>query len=30
MTPISAKSAEHYQWGDACDGWHLRKATTSA
>jgi len=23
MKPISAKSAEHYQWGDACDGWHL-------
>lgn len=23
MKTISAKSAEHDQWGDACDGWHL-------
>jgi len=21
--PISRSSAEHYQWGDVCDGWHL-------
>ena len=25
MKPVSTKSAEHYQWGDACDGWHLLK-----
>ena len=23
MEPISAKTAEHYVWGDGCDGWHL-------
>ena len=23
MNPISIKNAEHYLWGDACDGWHL-------
>lgn len=23
MKPVSTKSAEHYQWGDACEGWHL-------
>ena len=22
---ISTSSAEHYQWGDGCDGWHLVK-----
>ncbi|WP_435923584.1 cupin domain-containing protein [Paenibacillus sp. DYY-L-2] len=22
---ISKKSAEHYLWGDQCDGWHLVK-----
>jgi len=22
---ISTKSAEHYQWGGDCDGWHLVK-----
>lgn len=22
---ISKDSAEHYQWGDGCDGWHLVK-----
>ncbi|WP_421617936.1 cupin domain-containing protein [Brevibacillus sp. TJ4] len=22
---MSKKNAEHYQWGDACDGWHLVK-----
>jgi mannose-6-phosphate isomerase-like protein (cupin superfamily) len=24
---ISPKTAEHYQWGDACDGWHLVRTT---
>ena len=23
MKPIDRDSAEHYVWGDACDGWHL-------
>jgi len=23
MDPVSAASAEHYVWGDGCDGWHL-------
>ena len=23
---ISAKSAEHYTWGQGCDGWHLVRA----
>ena len=23
MKPVSTKSAEHYQWGGGCDGWHL-------
>ncbi|GAA0823361.1 cupin domain-containing protein [Colwellia asteriadis] len=23
MTVISKKSAEHYFWGDQCEGWHL-------
>jgi mannose-6-phosphate isomerase-like protein (cupin superfamily) len=23
MKPISVDSAEHYLWGDNCDGWHL-------
>ncbi len=22
---ISRESAEHYQWGEGCDGWHLVK-----
>jgi mannose-6-phosphate isomerase-like protein (cupin superfamily) len=22
---ISTKNAEHYIWGDSCDGWHLLK-----
>lgn len=22
---ISTENAEHYQWGEACDGWHLVK-----
>ncbi|MBY6036444.1 cupin domain-containing protein [Fictibacillus nanhaiensis] len=25
MAKISVMNAEHYQWGDACDGWHLLK-----
>ena len=25
-TPISIASAEHYAWGDGCDGWHLVRA----
>lgn len=24
----SIKNAEHYQWGNACDGWHLLKSET--
>ncbi len=23
MEPISTESAEHYVWGEVCDGWHL-------
>ena len=23
--PISIENAEHYVWGDVCDGWHLLK-----
>jgi len=23
--PISLENAEHYIWGDVCDGWHLLK-----
>ena len=25
MKPIDRSSAEHYTWGDVCDGWHLVK-----
>ncbi|GGB59627.1 cupin domain-containing protein [Fictibacillus barbaricus] len=25
MSKISTLNAEHYHWGDACDGWHLLK-----
>ena len=25
--PVSSKSAEHYTWGTACDGWHLVRST---
>jgi len=25
MQPIDRSSAEHYIWGDVCDGWHLVK-----
>ena len=24
-SPISKETAEHYIWGDQCDGWHLLK-----
>jgi mannose-6-phosphate isomerase-like protein (cupin superfamily) len=23
MTVVSTASAQHYHWGEACDGWHL-------
>jgi mannose-6-phosphate isomerase-like protein (cupin superfamily) len=23
MQPVSMLNAEHYLWGDGCDGWHL-------
>lgn len=23
MRAVSTDNAEHYNWGDACDGWHL-------
>jgi mannose-6-phosphate isomerase-like protein (cupin superfamily) len=23
MDPVSAETAEHYTWGEVCDGWHL-------
>ena len=26
MQPTSAATAEHYTWGDGCDGWHLVRA----
>ena len=26
MSLISRKNAEHYTWGDLCDGWHLVKS----
>ena len=26
MSVISKKTAEHYKWGDDCDGWHLVKS----
>jgi mannose-6-phosphate isomerase-like protein (cupin superfamily) len=25
ITPTSKETAEHYAWGDRCDGWHLLK-----
>lgn len=25
ITPVGIGNAEHYRWGDACDGWHLLK-----
>ena len=24
--PISVANADHYRWGDGCDGWHLMRA----
>ncbi|GGY47512.1 hypothetical protein GCM10011297_20390 [Bacterioplanes sanyensis] len=26
MSMICRKTAEHYHWGDGCDGWHLVKS----
>lgn len=26
MTVVSTANAEHYRWGDECDGWHLVKS----
>ncbi len=26
MTVVSIDNAEHYQWGEQCDGWHLVKS----
>ncbi len=26
MEAVSVKNAEHYFWGDGCDGWHLLKS----
>ncbi|MCE0557107.1 cupin domain-containing protein [Motilimonas sp. E26] len=26
MTAISKENAEHYNWGEECDGWHLVKS----
>ena len=28
MSLISTENAEHYVWGDDCDGWHLVKSHT--
>lgn len=25
MDPVSIKDAQHYMWGEVCDGWHLAK-----
>jgi hypothetical protein len=25
---VSIETAEHYTWGDGCDGWHLVKSQT--
>lgn len=25
MIPVSKNNAQHYTWGDVCDGWHLAK-----
>jgi mannose-6-phosphate isomerase-like protein (cupin superfamily) len=24
--PVSRENAEHYHWGEACDGWHLLRS----
>ncbi len=26
MAVVSKENAEHYQWGDQCDGWHMVKS----
>jgi mannose-6-phosphate isomerase-like protein (cupin superfamily) len=26
IRPVSSATAEHYGWGEGCDGWHLLKA----
>ncbi|MBD2700369.1 cupin domain-containing protein [Spirosoma sp. BT702] len=26
ISPISTQTAEHYTWGNQCDGWHLVKS----
>ncbi|WP_428656896.1 cupin domain-containing protein [Runella sp.] len=26
ITPLSVQNAEHYTWGNNCDGWHLLKS----
>jgi len=26
LNVVSLINAEHYQWGDSCDGWHLAKS----
>jgi mannose-6-phosphate isomerase-like protein (cupin superfamily) len=26
MEPVNIKNAEHYHWGEGCDGWHLAKS----
>src|ERR1700683_3560432 len=28
FAPISIASAEHYVWGEVCDGWHLLKGSS--
>jgi quercetin dioxygenase-like cupin family protein len=30
MKPISISNAEHYVWGEQCDGWHLLKNETAS
>jgi len=25
ITPVGIENAEHYRWGEVCDGWHLLK-----
>ena len=27
MALVSIKNAEHYFWGEKCDGWHLAKSS---
>lgn len=27
MEVVNIKNAEHYVWGDGCDGWHLLKSS---